>query len=238
MGDSGKNTRHSRWLLALETSTKVGRVALFSGENFVEERVCPADSNTARSIFPLVQDLVKSHDLSVSEIGAIAVTNGPGSFTGLRVGVTIAKTLAFANGARVRGVNTLQVMARQFFESQSTNDSVIACIDAQRNQLFAAAFERENTALTSEVEIIERSQFLKQIDHQSVVGSGLKKLEFANVSPACVADKSTWTAKAETVGRLALAGWEAGGTAKESFWGLEPEYFRQSAAEEKLSTEN
>ncbi len=231
MGNTGQvSEENSSFMLALECSTKLGRAAIFSGENFLEERVCPADLSTARAIFPLISELVEDHRQKMSNIGKIAVTTGPGSFTGLRVGVTIAKSIAFANQCSVVGINTLQVMASRFFDGNPAVESVICSIDAQRNQLFVAAFSQAGVRQISPVEIIDRDDFVSQFQGQYVTGEGLVKLDLPESTPLHIADPSWWQATARATGELALQRDDS-----DSFWEIEPNYFRQSAAEEKLS---
>ena len=213
--------------LAIETSTKTGRAALFWGAEFWEERVCEFGSSTAQSIFPLIADLLKAHQKKAPDIGKVAVTTGPGSFTGLRVGVTLAKTIAFANPCEIVGVNTLQVLAHQCFQIHEA--AAVRCvIDAQRKQLFAATFIRENVEMVKQVEIVDNDQLTLE-ENCFVTGAGLERMDLTKFESNQVANRDVWQATARATGELALC------RPVDSVLELEPHYFRRSAAEEKIT---
>src|SRR5690606_6005893 len=102
-------------ILAFETSGLLGSVALLeTAEGKVVsavERETPADQRTARSLLPTTHRLLSDHGWRPADVELIAVTTGPGSFTGLRIGVVGAKTFAYAVGAKLVGVHTLAALA-------------------------------------------------------------------------------------------------------------------------------
>ncbi|MCA9264481.1 MAG: tRNA (adenosine(37)-N6)-threonylcarbamoyltransferase complex dimerization subunit type 1 TsaB, partial [Planctomycetales bacterium] len=100
-------------VLALETSSFHGSVALLDGQMLLASRALPDDSRSAESLAPTIREVLTSVGVTPRAIELVAVTVGPGSFTGLRVGVTTAKTFAYAVSAAVVGVNTLEVLANQ-----------------------------------------------------------------------------------------------------------------------------
>ncbi len=100
-------------ILALETSGTSGSVAVLEGSSQVAQLILPPGQRSARSLVPTIQDLLGRVGWEMSQIGLVAVTSGPGSFTSLRIGVSTAKALAYAVGAEIIGVNTLGVIARQ-----------------------------------------------------------------------------------------------------------------------------
>jgi tRNA threonylcarbamoyladenosine biosynthesis protein TsaB len=165
----------------------------------------------------------------------VAVAVGPGSFTGLRVGVTTAKTFAYAISAEVLGVNTLAVIA----ENSPAEILRVSCIvDAQRGQLYAADFVREKAGCfqpVGETQIVDREAWLAQIGQSvegvAVSGPAIKLL--ANKIPASVQvlAESCWVPTAAMVGRLAARNYAAG--MRDDVWKLVPNYYRRSAAEEK-----
>src|SRR6201999_4451574 len=92
---------------------------------------------SAQTLLPAIGELLRTCGWRPAELELICTTTGPGSFTGLRIGVTTAKTLAYATGAKLIGVNTLAALAAAV---QPTTDRVWAILDAQRQELFAAVF--------------------------------------------------------------------------------------------------
>src|SRR5262249_41581863 len=121
-------------ILALETTGQSGSIALLQDETIVREATLPQTERSAKSLAPAIQRILSESRWKAREIELITVATGPGSFTGLRIGVTTAKTLAYAIGAQVIGVNTLQAIAAQ---APSETYRLWAIVDAQRQQVFA-----------------------------------------------------------------------------------------------------
>jgi tRNA threonylcarbamoyladenosine biosynthesis protein TsaB len=161
----------------------------------------------------------------------IVVTQGPGSFTGLRIGITAAKTLAYAVGAEVMGVNTLKVIASQVPAEQQ---DVWTAMDAQRGQLFAARFRRREGGWETIVQthIVDNEHWLQSLTRDTAVtGPGLARLRDRLPAGIVIVDDGCWAPRAEAVGRVGYLEFHAG--KRDDLWALVPEYFRKSAAEEK-----
>lgn len=136
-----KPPRSTMRILAIESSARECSVAALDGQSGAARLICElpvTGGRTAQALAPTIKNLLDSVDWSVAAIELVAVTVGPGSFTGLRIGVTTAKTLAYAVGAQVIGVNTLAVLADQVVNADRALWTVI---DAQRQELFAARFD-------------------------------------------------------------------------------------------------
>src|SRR5688572_22548430 len=115
-------------LLAIETTTFTGSIALLDEDRIVAEARLPDELRSAQSLAPAIQTLLSHAGWPVNSLNLIAVAQGPGSFTGLRVGVTTAKTLAYALEAEVLGVDTLDVVAAQ---AQPITGRIHPVMDAQ-----------------------------------------------------------------------------------------------------------
>ena len=128
-------------ILALETSAKSVSVAV------TEDGVLLAQSYQNRglthsvTLMPLLDAMLQSAGLTLDDIGLVAVTHGPGSFTGLRIGVSAAKGLAWAKGLPCCGVSTLAAMA---YGVGDFNGLVVGAMDARRQQVYNALFKAEN----------------------------------------------------------------------------------------------
>src|SRR5207342_1377544 len=107
------------------------------GTHLVGQTLLNGDERTAQVLAPAIQQLLTAAEWSPKSVDLVAVTAGPGSFTGLRIGVTTAKAFAYAIGADVLGINTLEALALQAAPSASPLWTVL---DAQRQELFAARF--------------------------------------------------------------------------------------------------
>jgi len=126
--------------LALDTSTEHLSLAVTTPDGIVS-RAWHVGQKHAELTLPRLAELLADCSLSMRDIEGIAFGNGPGSFTGLRIGCGIVQGLAFAQGIPVLGISTLAALA------QGTQaDRVIACLDARMNQVYCAAYERTGTA--------------------------------------------------------------------------------------------
>jgi tRNA threonylcarbamoyladenosine biosynthesis protein TsaB len=126
--------------LAIETSGRVGSVAILENGVVVGEDEFPHGLQNAAMMIPRIDALCRSEGWEPGEFEEIYVSVGPGSFTGLRIGVTLAKTLAMVMGARVVAVPSVWVLARN---APAEARNLIIVLDAKRRQIFTARFERE-----------------------------------------------------------------------------------------------
>ena len=218
-------------ILALETSTLDASLAALEGDRLLGQTVLDRTRRTAQCFAPAIQQQLQVVGWRPQDVQLVAVSQGPGSFTGLRVGVTAAKTLAYAVGAEVFAVNTLQVIARQ---TPAELQCVCAVLDAQRQQLFVAEFRREGDRLveTAATRIEDNAQWLAGLSPgTAVTGPGLAALRDKLPTGIVVVDAGCWTPRAATVGLAAWLEYQAGN--RHDVWTLNPVYYRTSAAEEK-----
>ena len=124
-------------LLALETSTAFLSLAVCRGEEVVTRHV-EAGQRHAEMILDSVSGLLERAGLGLDDLDGIAYGEGPGSFTGLRIGCGVVQGLAFARGLRVIGVGTLLALAEE-----SRADHVYACLDARMGEVYSAAYCRD-----------------------------------------------------------------------------------------------
>lgn len=126
--------------LAIETSGRVGSVAIIEQGKIVGEDEFPHGLQNAAMMIPRIDALCKRQAWGPRDFEEIYVSVGPGSFTGLRIGVTLAKTLALVTGARIAAVPSVRVLARN---APDEVRHLIIVLDAKRGQIFTARFERE-----------------------------------------------------------------------------------------------
>lgn len=125
-----------QWVLALDTATDQAGIALFDGEHLVELS-WPGGRQQTTSVLPALERMATDHGLTMGDIGAVAVASGPGSFTGLRVGLSLAKGLAITGERALIGVNTLEVAAAPFLEAGLP---CVALVPAGRGRVVWAAY--------------------------------------------------------------------------------------------------
>jgi tRNA threonylcarbamoyladenosine biosynthesis protein TsaB len=162
----------------------------------------------------------------------IATSVGPGSFTGLRIAVTTAKTLAYATGAQLIGLDTLEVIAAQ---APAITNTLHVVLDAQRQQLYVARFVKETSGRLQTIEptrIVPRDAWLSTLAPPATL-TGPAVAKIADRLPAGIelVEPQFRNPQAKTVGRLGYDYFLAG--RRDDLWGLVPRYYRKSAAEEK-----
>ena len=132
-------------ILALETSAKAVSAAVTEDGKVLASGYQDTGLTHSRTLMPIVEHILKNTDLTVQDCDVIAVAAGPGSFTGIRIGVAAAKGLAFAADKPAVGVSTLAAMARNV---AFCDGLVICAMDARRQQVYNALFEAKDGQLT------------------------------------------------------------------------------------------
>jgi len=132
-------------ILALETSAKAASCAVLAGGVPVASAWQCTGLTHSRTLQPMIADMLRSSEMSIAEMDAIAVAAGPGSFTGLRIGVSAVKGLAWAAEKPCIPVSTLEAMAWPLAHLEGT---VVCAMDARRQQIYNAVFLAEGGELT------------------------------------------------------------------------------------------
>jgi tRNA threonylcarbamoyladenosine biosynthesis protein TsaB len=223
-------------ILALETSGRYGSLALLEGypasePGLIREVFLPEDRRTAQCLAPLMQQLLVEADWPPASLELICVTHGPGSFTGLRIGVTTAKTLAYATGAKLVGVSTLSVLAQQ---ARVATGRIWALLDAQRGEVFAQVYETtaDFALAPDETRVLSVEDWSSELrPGDAVTGPILSKLRERLPEEVQVVAELLWQPTARTVGELGWQRFNAGRV--DDLWQFVPRYYRRSAAEDK-----
>jgi len=129
-------------ILAFETATKISSVALLRGETLIAQRTAPEGVDASVTLLRMVDELLEGDAAQLDGVDAFAVSIGPGSFTGLRIGLATLKGLAFAWQGRAVAVSTLLALAEA---SPLEGGPVVPLLDARRGELYAAAFSRKGS---------------------------------------------------------------------------------------------
>jgi tRNA threonylcarbamoyladenosine biosynthesis protein TsaB len=205
--------------------------AAADGKVLAELQLDP-QQRSAQSLAPAIVALLAQAGWQPREISLVAVTVGPGSFTGLRVGVATAKVLSYAVGAQVLGISTLEAIAAAVPGSVA---SVSVAIDAQRGDVVAQRFGRDLSGRLrpdNDPKLLPIGDWLATAPSGTAV-SGPVLAKWAGPIPPGVAvlDPTSWRPTAANVARLAHCDHLEG--RRDDIWTLLPTYSRPSAAEEK-----
>lgn len=162
-------------ILAVDAATEACSVALYNdGEINSVFEVCPQQHS--QKLLPFIDQVLVDSGLTLSQLDGIAYGQGPGSFTGVRIGVSVTQGLAFGADLPVTGVSNLAMMAQQAIE-QHQAQSVVAAIDARMSEIYLACYQNMNglaQLLDNEIvikpELLQKDDF--QIQNSMSVGTG------------------------------------------------------------------
>jgi len=218
-------------LLILETSGRGGFVALAQGPELCGVRRLDEARRHARDLAPATAELLAAHGWKARDLNGVIVGRGPGSYTGLRVGVMSAKTLAYAVGCALIGVETFAVVAAQ---APGGADRVDVLADAQQEKVYVQSFGREGGGGRPLDELAVRpfaDWLAGRTSDAWVSGPGLHRWAAKLPAGAPVVDAALWDPRPECLLRLGLDRYTAG--ERDDPFGLEPLYLRPSSAEEQ-----
>ena len=184
-------------ILHIETATDVCSVALSRGTEIIGLKEEAGGNNHAKNLLPFVDDVLKQSGISMSEINGVAVSIGPGSYTGLRIGVSTAKGIAYTAGIPVMAISTLESIAqgaKQLWSETSTEPvQIVPMIDARRMEVFTTRFNYDMQPLEDvSAKIVDENTFAELLSGQKVLfcGNGMPKCrELLSAFPnACFID--------------------------------------------------
>lgn len=225
-------------VLGLETSTQSGSIALQADGTLLEARTLSQTGRRhAQSLVSEIKDLFETNNISSKECDKVAVSIGPGSFTGLRVGIVFAKLMAYASGCQVIPVDTLKAIAEN---SPKEIENVSVITNAQRGDLFLGRYKRNENGIfesTEKIEIVSGKEWVATLTQEDrISGNGIQIIQDFLPSGGISLHEKYWLPGAETVARLGDL--ETSSLTKNEVFELEPFYLRKSAAEEKKDNLN
>ncbi len=177
-------------ILLLETATESCSVALSRGEEIIAEKYINEPKAHATLLAKYIKDILAENNLTIQDCSAVAVSEGPGSYTGLRVGVSCAKGLCYGANKPLIAVGTLDTIAQCAIDnnlmntgkdaSQQKECTIIPMIDARRMEVYTALFNSKGEALTkTEALILDENSFNEQLNNGPVLftGNGSEKFK-------------------------------------------------------------
>ena len=223
-------------ILAIDTSALVASVAVIDEEKLLGEYILNSKKTHSQTLMPMIQEVLKSAELELKEVDAIAVAKGPGSFTGLRIGAATAKGLAYAAKKPLIGVSTLEGLA---YNLSFTKYQVCPIMDAKRNQVYTAIYKWKGQNYIEKLEpsALQMDQLLEILQRKNkkvvFIGDGIpvykQNIIEALGEKAFFALPSTNMQKASSIGLVALEKARLGDY--EDVYSFAPVYLRKSQAE-------
>ena len=222
-------------ILAVDTTTSSGSAALLEDRRLVGEVAGESGSSHSSRLLGAVDHLLRAASLEVADVDAFAVAAGPGSFTGIRIGLSTVKALSFASGKPVVPVSTLRALALKLVRGGAT--LVCPVLDAKKGEVYAALFEGAGDGL---VEVVPQGAYSPASFFAGLpAGRGIAFIGggcavYKDRIPERVLETASFPARTLFIAHeVALLGLEdlarGGGVPAE---GVEPLYFRRSQAEE------
>lgn len=224
--------------LAIETSGRVGSIAVVDESGVLAEEQFPHGLQHAAQIIPIIDRLCRVHNWHPRDIERLYVSAGPGSFTGLRIGITLAKTLSLALGTKIVAVPTVRALVENAPEEAQ---HVIIVLDAKRGQIFTARFDRnedDDRSVWREVEPAHLDDLASMLSRAPrpvyLLGEGIahhQTVISGDDLGVKLTDQQAWRARASVVARIGTDLAQHGKFADPLT--LTPTYIRRPEAEEK-----
>jgi tRNA threonylcarbamoyladenosine biosynthesis protein TsaB len=221
-------------VLGIDTATRHASIGLCEDNEILIERTDKATRSHATSTLPLIEAVLGEARIGIGDVDAIAVSSGPGSFSGLRIGLSVAKGLACATGARLVGISTLEALAHV---ARHRTGTVCPLLDARKGELYAACFDvspdavhrRWNDTVTTAEALVTRLPIPCVIvgDAEAAYGSFLRSRLKSGIEFLCFDEYGPRGGVVAKLGAEAVRAGQAVDPIQ-----LEPVYIRPSEAEQ------
>ncbi|GAX61971.1 inactive homolog of metal-dependent protease, putative molecular chaperone [Candidatus Scalindua japonica] len=224
-------------VVGIETSGFIGNIAVCDANRVVCKKTYSKNLSHGKEIVSSLESIFKEINWDPNDIDLIAVSIGPGSYTGLRIGVTCAKTLAYGLEKPVIDVPTLDVLVENVKDNYANAKIICPVIDAKRKSVYACIYERSNNTYKKVTDylIISPDRLIDILPESTLIfGDGITPYKhiFAKKELTILSDQKLSITDAANVARLGLQRYENGRRCEVN--ALAPLYLRKSEAEEKL----
>ncbi|HNP96206.1 MAG TPA: tRNA (adenosine(37)-N6)-threonylcarbamoyltransferase complex dimerization subunit type 1 TsaB [Cyclobacteriaceae bacterium] len=213
-------------ILSLESATPVCSVALFEGSKLLDSSHLHIPQSASSRLAVMIDEVLKRCDVSPKQLNAVAVSSGPGSYTGLRIGVASAKGLCFALSIPLIAVNTLESMVSQVADRFDEGDLLCPMLDARRMEVYCLlALSDGRVIQETQAKVIDESSFQSELSENKIIffGSGAAKCRDVIQHKNAVFIDDIFPSAVD-IGRLAFAKFES--QSFEDLAGFEPFYLK------------
>ncbi|MDU1910815.1 tRNA (adenosine(37)-N6)-threonylcarbamoyltransferase complex dimerization subunit type 1 TsaB [Fusobacterium sp.] len=218
-------------VLAIDTATKIGSVALYDDKiGIIGELNLYVKVNHSNVIMKAIDSLFELSGYKIKDVDKIVVTIGPGSFTGIRIGVAIAKGLAYSLKKPIIGINELDVLAEL---GEEREELIVPLIDARKERVYYSQYKYENKKLIRKEEYKdgELRDILENLKDKKVVFIGDGAVVNQEVIKEIMGNENIIFSKAGSIPRAAVAAQMALVHTDDNIYTLEPFYINKSQAE-------
>lgn len=149
-------------ILGIDTSTMAANIAVLEDDKLICEYTINTKKTHSQKLMPMIENMLKLSDIEIKEIDAIGICVGPGSFTGLRIGMATAKAMAHVNNIPLIGVNSLEILGANM---DRCDKKICSILDAQRNQVYTCKyiFEENRIKELEEIKIMPIDDLLEEL---------------------------------------------------------------------------
>jgi len=167
-------------ILNIDTAVEISSICIAENEVPIGVKINPSQKESAAWLHTAIKELIDEKNISLQQLNAIAVTEGPGSYTGLRVGMSTAKGLCYVLNKPLITVNTLKLLA--FVARKAHGELLCPMIDARRMEVFAAVLDKELNFVQAPTNLIlNESSFIEWLSKESIVFFGNGSVKFQEI---------------------------------------------------------
>lgn len=162
-------------LLLIESSNEICSVALSQEKSIIQEKYINKPNSHSVYLAPFVNEVLNNARMSINELDGVVISDGPGSYTGLRIGSSLAKGICLGAGIPLMAVSTLKGLAQKALNDYPSVDQAIALVDARRSDAYIGVYNQQLKPIIKEQFITINSELKIEKSNAVVVGSGAMK---------------------------------------------------------------
>ena len=218
-------------VLGIDTSTLATTISVLDLDELICEYTVNTKKTHSQKLMVMIENMLKVSDININDIDLIAVCEGPGSFTGLRIAMATAKAIAHANNLDIISVDSLEVLARNI---EITDKKICCIIDAQKTQVYNGIYKYENDKLIplKKIDVLDTDELLENLDEEFIiVGEATKKYkEKIHAKNKKIPSRQHNVNRASSLCEIAIEKYKKGEDIKNCYQ-VNPRYIRKSQAE-------
>lgn len=222
-------------VLGIDTSSNATSIAVIEDNKLICEYTVNTKTTHSQKLMSMIENMLKISEINVNDMDMIAICQGPGSFTGLRIGMATAKALSHVNNLPIVGVNSLELLAGNM---DLSDKKICSILDAQRTQVYMGQYKFENNKLVEikSVDVVEIDELLEELKSSNeewiLVGEAVYKYEdkIKEIENICVPAPSHNVNKASSLCTIAMNKYDQNIDVYDCYT-INPVYIRKSQAE-------